>query len=111
DALMARTRTRPLPARRLRPRDALLLGLLLLGISAPMLVLGVNLITAQLGLMAHVLYVLVYTPLKRRSVWSTMVGFIPGAMPPLMGYTAVTGTLDSLGLALFLVLFVWQLPH
>ncbi|MEW5852378.1 MAG: heme o synthase [Myxococcota bacterium] len=111
DALMSRTRNRPLPAGRVEPWEALLLGNLLLVVSLPMLALGANLATALLGILAHLGYVMVYTPMKRTSTWATLVGGVPGAMPPLMGYVAVTGTLDVAGLLLFAVLFVWQIPH
>ena len=110
DRDMPRTATRPLPTRRVSPRVALMQGLLLTALSVPMLTLA-NRLTGLLGAIALLLYVLVYTPLKRRTAFSTIVGAIPGAMPPLMGWTAVTGTLDAGGLALFAVLFTWQLPH
>ncbi len=111
DRDMPRTATRPLPTRRVSPRVALMQGLLLTALSVPMLTLVANRLTGLLGAIALLLYVLVYTPLKRRTAFSTIVGAIPGAMPPLMGWTAVTGTLDAGGLALFAVLFTWQLPH
>ncbi len=111
DALMRRTRARPLPAQRLRPRSALLFALALMVVGLPGLAAAANLLTAGLGLAAFLLYVLAYTPLKRYSAWALVVGAVPGAMPPLMGWTAVTGQLDLGGLALFALLFVWQLPH
>ena len=107
DRDMPRTATRPLPTRRVSPRVALMQGLLLTALSVPMLTLVANRLTGLLGAIALLLYVLVYTPLKRRTAFSTIVGAIPGAMPPLMGWTAVTGTLDAGGLALFAVLFTW----
>lgn len=111
DRLMSRTRLRPLPSGRLEPWHALVLGLGLLVAALPVLVAGTNVLTALLGLTAHVGYVLAYTPLKRRSAWSTLLGAVPGAMPPLMGWTAMTGGLDAGGLALFGILFLWQVPH
>jgi protoheme IX farnesyltransferase len=71
----------------------------------------VNLVTAALGLLALVLYVGVYTPMKQHSHWATWVGAVPGAMPALMGWTAATGRIDLPGLAVFGVLFFWQIPH
>jgi heme o synthase len=76
-----------------------------------MLVLGANLFTGVLGLVALASYVLVYTPLKSRTHWAMVVGAFPGALPPLMGWTAATGRIEVPGLALFAILFVWQLPH
>lgn len=111
DRAMRRTRTRPLPAGRLDARLALWLGIALSTVSVPVLWFGVNPLTAALGLLAIVSYVLAYTPLKTRSPWALHVGALPGALPPLMGWTAARGTLDAAGLVLFGVLFVWQLPH
>lgn len=111
DGLMTRTKNRPLPARRLSPDVALWFGLALGAISVPMLALLVNPLTGLLGAFALVSYVWIYTPLKRHSWMALIVGAIPGAMPPLMGWTARTGSLDAPGLVLFAVLFVWQLPH
>lgn len=111
DALMHRTRNRPLPAGRVDPRVALSLGLALSVVSLPILALGVNVLTAALGLLALVSYVLVYTPMKTRSAWALGVGALPGALPPLMGWTAVTNRLSAPGLVLFAILFLWQLPH
>jgi protoheme IX farnesyltransferase len=111
DGLMSRTKSRPLPAGRLSPDVALWFGLALGVISVPMLALLVNPLTGLLGAFALVSYVWIYTPLKRHSWLALIVGAIPGAMPPLMGWTARTGSLDAPGLVLFAVLFVWQLPH
>jgi len=111
DRLMARTASRPLPSGRMDARSALRWGLALQVISLPVLWLGANPLTAVLGVMAHAGYVLVYTPMKRTSMWATVIGGVPGAMPPLMGWTAVTGRLELGAFMLFLVVFVWQLPH
>ena len=111
DARMHRTRHRPLPAGRLRPDAAFRFGL---GISvAGILVLAaaVNMLTAILAAVSWASYVLVYTPLKRRTPLCTLVGAVPGALPTLIGWAAARNTVDLEGLALFLVLFVWQLPH
>lgn len=110
DCLMARTRRRPLPMRRLAPRTALVFGALQGALSLPALA-QVNPVTAGLGLLALVLYVGVYTPLKQRSHWATWIGAVPGALPALMGWTAATGRIELAGLAVFGVLFFWQVPH
>lgn len=111
DRHMSRTQDRPLPARRLDPQTALAFGIALGVISVPALWITANAVTAALGALALVVYVLVYTPLKRHSPWALPIGAVPGALPPLMGWTAVTGRLDLAGLGLFAILFVWQLPH
>jgi len=111
DALMRRTRDRPLPAGRLDPLVALGGGLLVPVFALPLLALSAGRLTAALALVALVSYVAVYTPMKRRSTLALVVGAVPGAIPPLMGWTAVTGGLDAGGLALFGLLFAWQLPH
>ena len=110
DCLMARTRDRPLPQRRLDARTALAFGAVQGALAIPVLA-RVNLTTAALGLVALVAYVGIYTPMKQRSHWATWVGAIPGAMPALMGWTAATGRIDLDGIAVFGVLFVWQVPH
>ncbi len=111
DKLMRRTARRPLPSGRLSVATAARFAWALTLISLPMLALGVNLLTAALGLLALVSYVLVYTPLKSRTHWAMLVGAVPGALPPLMGWVAATNTIDLTGLALFGTLFFWQLPH
>jgi heme o synthase len=111
DAQMERTRGRPLPSGRLSPELALGFGVLsgLLGVS--LLALCVNLTTASLALLALVSYVFAYTPLKRVTPFALHVGAIPGAIPPLLGWTSVTGSLTVPALAMFALLFVWQIPH
>jgi protoheme IX farnesyltransferase len=111
DGRMRRTRGRPLPAGRLAPAVALWFGLAQAAIAIPMLALGANLVTGALGALALVLYVLVYTPLKRVTTWSLVIGAVPGAMPPLLGWTAATGSITAPAAALFAVLFFWQVPH
>ena len=108
---MARTRNRPLPSGRMEPGVALWFGLSLAAVSLPALALGANLLTAFLGLVAFLSYVLVYTPLKSRTSAAMLVGAVPGALPPLMGWTAVTGQVDAGGFVLFSILFLWQIPH
>ena len=109
DARMERTRNRPLPAGRLSPDVALAFGLALAVVSAPMLFL-VNLATGLLGLVALVSYVAVYTPLKRHTHLALLVGAVPGAMPPLMGWSTVTGSVGLGGFLLFGVLFSGRSP-
>lgn len=111
DALMTRTKNRPLPAKRMEPVVALRFGLILFAISTVILVWGVNLLTAAIGMAAFLSYVLLYTPLKKKSHAALLVGAIPGAAPPLMGWTAATNTLTTAGLSLFFILFLWQIPH
>jgi len=111
DRFMARTRNRPLPSGRMEPSTALLFGLSLAAVSLPALALASNLLTALLGLTALLSYVFVYTPMKSRTSAAMLVGAIPGALPPLMGWTSVTGRLDLAGLVLFSILFLWQIPH
>jgi protoheme IX farnesyltransferase len=111
DGRMRRTRDRPLPAGRLEPWVAVAVGLGLPAIALPALALYTNPLTATLAALALFTYVVIYTPLKQRSSLALFVGAIPGAIPPLMGWTAATGTLDAGGLTLFAILFFWQLPH
>lgn len=111
DARMHRTRDRPLAAGRVAPWVALVLGLGLGVLAVPLFLLGANPLAAGLAVAAYVGYVWIYTPLKRRTTDSLLVGAIPGAMPPLIGWAAATGRLELPGLVLFALLFVWQLPH
>jgi protoheme IX farnesyltransferase len=111
DALMHRTRARPLPSGRLDPTLALALGMAVPVFALPVLALVAGPLTASLALVALLSYVAAYTPLKRRSSLALFVGAVPGAIPPLMGWTAVTGRADLGGIAIFLLLLAWQLPH
>jgi protoheme IX farnesyltransferase len=111
DARMRRTASRPLPAGRLDPDTALMWGVGLVVGGLSWLALSVNLLTALLGAATVALYVFAYTPLKRVSSLSTLVGAIPGAVPPMMGWTAVRDRLEPGAWALFAILFLWQLPH
>lgn len=111
DGLMRRTRLRPLPAARLEPWVAVAMGLGLPAAALPALAWFTNGLTASLAALALFSYVAVYTPLKQRSSAALFVGAVPGALPPLMGWTAATGHLGAGGLALFALLFCWQLPH
>lgn len=111
DRHMTRTRERPLPAGRMAPWVALAFGLFASLVALPLLWVGANPVTALLAAAANASYVLLYTPLKQRSWVALLVGAVPGAMPPLLGWTAATGQIDAGGLALFGILFVWQIPH
>ena len=111
DKLMERTQSRPLPTGRMDPNVALLFGLILSAISIPMLTLLNNPLSGLLAGIALVSYVMVYTPLKRVSSYNTLVGALPGAMPPLIGWTAATYSIDPGGILLFALLFLWQIPH
>ena len=111
DKHMTRTKNRPLPAGRLPPSAALVLGIVLAAISIPLLFFAVNPMTAFLGAFALISYVGIYTPMKQMTPFALLVGAVPGAMPPLMGWTAATGELSAPGLVLFGILFLWQLPH
>lgn len=111
DGKMPRTKNRPLPAGRLTPRVALWFGVACSALSVPVLALGANALTALLAVLANLLYVLAYTPMKQHSQYALHVGAIPGAIPPLLGYTAGTGRIDAVGGVLFAILFLWQVPH
>ena len=111
DARMRRTQYRPLPAGRMKVGTAVAVGIFTGFGATATLYLSSNLLTALLGYGALVAYVLVYTPLKRKTPQALLVGAVPGAMPPLMGWTAVTGQVDAPGLVLFGILMLWQLPH
>jgi protoheme IX farnesyltransferase len=111
DGLMERTARRPLPSGRLSARDAFLFAAALSVVGILELILFVNALTAALAAFTLVSYVCVYTPMKRVSPLSTIVGAVPGALPPLGGFTAAHGSVAAPGLALFAILFLWQLPH
>ncbi len=111
DARMERTRNRQLPTGEVRSENALALGVALTLGGCAWLVFTVNLLCAFLVLATAFLYVLVYTPLKTRTWWNTSIGAIPGAMPTLCGWAAVSGQLDFGGWVLFAILFAWQHPH
>lgn len=110
DARMVRTSRRPLPAGRMRPEEALAFGLGLSGAGLALLIF-INPLTLLLGALSLASYVLAYTPLKRVTSLSTVVGAVPGALPPLMGWAAARGSLGAAGWGLFAILFLWQLPH
>jgi protoheme IX farnesyltransferase len=111
DSKMGRTRDRALPAGLIQPANALAFGISLVLLGLFILVCAVNLLTGFLVLLAAFLYVLVYTPMKRLTWLNTTFGAIPGAIPPLCGWAAATGRLDTGAWVLFLILFAWQHPH
>lgn len=111
DALMERTRHRPLPAGLIEPGSALALGVVAAAGGVLWLAATVNVLTAFLGALSIAMYVFLYTPLKRVSPVCTLVGAVPGAIPPVMGWTAARGALAPEAAILFAILFYWQLPH
>jgi protoheme IX farnesyltransferase len=111
DTLMERTAKRPLPMGKLTSLEALIFGTVLCAVAEVYLLFLVNGLTALLGLTVIVGYVLLYTPLKTRTSASTAIGALPGAMPPLMGWTAASGNITLGAWALFVLLFLWQFPH
>lgn len=111
DSRMARTADRPLANGRMDPRVALVYGLLLSFAGVAVLYWGTNAIASFLAFATVTLYVLIYTPMKRRTPWALEVGAIPGALPPLIGWMAAGGGMSGLGWILFAYLFVWQIPH
>ncbi len=111
DALMRRTRHRPLPAGALSPSAAKWFGLLLVVGGVVWLALAAGVLCAALAALAATLYLLVYTPLKQRTALCTLAGAIPGALPPMIGWAAARQTLDVGAWALFGILLLWQLPH
>ena len=111
DARMFRTRERPLPSQRLTEREGLAFSVAISVLGTLYLGLFTNLVTGLLAGATVLLYAFVYTPLKRRTSLATIVGAVPGAAPPVLGWTAAGGTLDGMAGALFMIVFLWQLPH
>jgi len=111
DRRMERTKDRPLPTGLISPRAGLAYGVCLSIAGTVWLALGTNVLTASLGALCVLSYVLAYTPLKRVTTLNTAVGAVPGAIPPMMGFTAATGTVGVEAWTLFLILFIWQFPH
>ena len=111
DSLMARTARRPIPSGRIGRVQAVVFGLSLSIVGAFLLIIYANTLATLLGLLTSIIYLLAYTPLKRHSTICTTVGAVPGAVPPLIGWAAATGSLNSQAWALFLILFLWQYPH
>lgn len=111
DARMVRTARRPLPAGHLTPTAALVFGLLLCGAGLGLVALGTTWLPACLTLITVAAYLGLYTPLKKLTVWNTEIGAIPGALPPLIGWSAATGSVSGLGWTLFALLYAWQMAH
>lgn len=111
DARMKRTRERPLPAGRMASSDALLTGVGLSLSGVLCLALFANVLAAALAAATIASYIFVYTPLKRVTTLNTIVGAVPGALPPLIGWTAARGSINAEGVTLFAILFLWQMPH
>ena len=111
DRYMRRTASRPLPSGVLQPREVLVFGIVLSLVGALDLYFTAGSLAAGLGMVTSVSYLLAYTPLKKRTIWATFVGAFPGAIPPMIGWVAATGSLDRGAWLLFAILFVWQFPH
>ena len=111
DALMRRTRLRPLPAGRVAPGDARLFGLALSAAGLVLLAARANWLSAALALATLIIYLVVYTPMKLRTSAATLVGAVPGALPALIGWTASHGSIAAGGATLFAIVFLWQVPH
>jgi protoheme IX farnesyltransferase len=111
DGLMRRTRNRPLPARRLRPQEALAWGAILTVSGVAFLAWRSGPLPALVALVTWASYLFLYTPLKTRTSLSTVVGAIPGALPPVIGWAAARGSIDAGAFVLFAILFLWQIPH
>jgi heme o synthase len=111
DGLMRRTRLRPVPDGRLQPAESLVFATVLSVAGLLLLAAGVNASSAGVALVTLLTYALIYTPLKRRSSFATVVGAIPGALPPVIGWAAARGGLSEGGWVLFAIVFLWQMPH
>lgn len=111
DARMKRTENRPLPSGRMRPGEALMLGVFFSVTGLIALAFGVNFLSALLAALTLVVYLFLYTPLKKKTPLCTLAGAFPGAVPPMIGWAAVKGELGVAAWILFAILFLWQLPH
>jgi heme o synthase len=111
DALMRRTKMRPIPAGRMPPLQALILGVVLSLFGVGYLAIVCNLLSATLAAITIAIYIFAYTPLKRASTANTAVGAIPGAIPPMIGWAAARGSIGAGAWSLFAIIFLWQLPH
>lgn len=111
DKLMERTKNRPLPAGIIPPPNALMFGIILVLVGTVLLVTKINLLTGFLSILTSFLYILVYTPVKKITWLNTSIGSIPGAIPPMGGWAAATGELETGAWILFAIMFLWQHPH
>ncbi|RMF21612.1 MAG: protoheme IX farnesyltransferase [Deltaproteobacteria bacterium] len=111
DAVMERTRFRPLPARKMSPQGAAVAGGLMAAGGVAYLLAKTNALTAAIDVSILVSYLCVYTPLKRRTTLATLIGAVPGALPPVMGWAAAAGRIDAPAAILFAIMFLWQIPH
>ena len=111
DALMRRTQSRPVPAGRMRPRDAVIIGAILSIFGVAYLAFVCNALSAVLAAITIIIYIFAYTPLKLVSTFNTALGAVPGAIPPMIGWAAARGTVNAGAWMLFAILFFWQLPH
>jgi protoheme IX farnesyltransferase len=111
DGLMKRTERRPLPAGHVRPKSAFLFGVILALSGILYLFLSTNLVAGTLAILTLLVYLFLYTPLKRQTPFATVIGGIPGAIPPLIGWAIVRGTVSIEAWSLFFILFFWQMPH
>ncbi|HMD34240.1 MAG TPA: heme o synthase [Vicinamibacterales bacterium] len=111
DAMMSRTAARPLPGGRVSSFDATVFGALLSIAGIALLAVKANGLSAALAAATILIYLIIYTPMKRRTPLSTLVGAVPGALPPLIGWTAAHGSVSQGGTALFAIVFLWQIPH
>ena len=111
DSWMHRTKRRPIPAGRIKTSRALMFGAALIIIGLAGLLVQINFLTFILGILSVISYLLIYTPLKRKTHFAVYAGAVPGALPPVLGYTSITNNLDLMSASLFLILFCWQIPH
>ena len=111
DAMMQRTKTRPVPAGRMAPTVAIFVGTVLSAFGVIYLALACNFLSAVLAAITVAIYIFAYTPLKRISTFNTLVGAVPGALPPVIGWAAARGTIDAGAWSLFTIVLLWQLPH
>ncbi len=111
DETMERTRHRPIPSGRVQPWEACIFAAFLTGLGLTELAIGANILASAVALVTLVSYIAVYTPLKRRTSWSTLIGAVPGALPPVIGWAAARGALGVEAWVLFGIVFLWQLPH
>jgi protoheme IX farnesyltransferase len=111
DETMARTKLRPMPMGRVSPNEGRIFAVIVAAVGLVVLVAGTTVVAATVAATTLISYVLIYTPLKRRTSWATIIGAVPGALPPVIGWTAARGALTIEAWVLFGIVFLWQLPH